>query len=736
MANILGKGVVEITPNMRGMKKDIVNGVDSILNPLNRRFNRIFSRVGKTGAKAVNAQLATITTKNIGKLTEQVARSEDKLTNARQKHEIMLGKLRTAEAALNEKRAKYKLNSSQVLGAETRLAQARLNAQNSLARVSRAETVLSNTKTQLTKANNALAGSYTNADKKATAFNSVFSRMSSAVPGVSKSTSAIGKAFSALGNVGKTLGKTGALAVAGVAVGAVSKATSGLMGAIDGAISRLDTLERFPKIMQNLGVTTSESDRIISSLDKHFTGLPVRLDSASQAYMRVFSLTGQNTKQAEALTKGYYDMMLAGGAGVEAADSAMQQWMQVMSQVKSGGAIDLQSWQIIMNGARGSITQLAQALLGPQATAEDLRDAVNDGRISFDDLNNAIVTMDTDGMAGFVSYSEQAKTATNGIDTQLKNVASRIVKIVAEIANIFGYDNITSMLEAWANKLSEVGKFVQSVRDYSQPLRDWISGHSEEVNTMLTGVVILLGLALAPLAGVVALVGALVAGLAYVTGVVFQWFMELPTTIQGFAETAKAKFSELKESVVAKFREIVDNIRLKFDEMAGAVSAKINVIAGFFRGLPARIRGALGSFSSIGVSIVDGIVSGITGAAERLVNRMKSLARSALNAAKNALIINSPSRVFRDVIGVNIVRGITAGISAEYPTLDSEMGHLSHLADTVFSVPVNYDTDTAGIFTNVSRETPNVVQNLTFTQVSANEVLSIINNRATSALRM
>ena len=74
------------------------------------------------------------------------------------------------------------------------------------------------------------------------------------------------------------------------------------------------------------------------------------------------------------------------------------------------------------------------------------------------------------------------------------------------------------------------------------------------------------------------------------------------------------------------------------------------------------LRGLPGKMVSVGSSIVSGIIRGVTGAAGRLFSSMKSLASKALQSAKNALGINSPSKVFRDIVGRSIPEGIAVGV--------------------------------------------------------------------------
>lgn len=74
------------------------------------------------------------------------------------------------------------------------------------------------------------------------------------------------------------------------------------------------------------------------------------------------------------------------------------------------------------------------------------------------------------------------------------------------------------------------------------------------------------------------------------------------------------------------------------------------------------IKSLPGKMVSIGSSIVQGIIRGVSGAAGKLFSKMKSIASNALKAAKNALGINSPSKVFRDVVGRSIPEGIAVGV--------------------------------------------------------------------------
>ena len=71
-----------------------------------------------------------------------------------------------------------------------------------------------------------------------------------------------------------------------------------------------------------------------------------------------------------------------------------------------------------------------------------------------------------------------------------------------------------------------------------------------------------------------------------------------------------------------------------------------------------------GQMVSIGKNIIQGIVNGVTSGASSLFNAMSNIAHKALNSAKEALGIHSPSRVFANEVGKYIPEGISVGIKA------------------------------------------------------------------------
>lgn len=100
-------------------------------------------------------------------------------------------------------------------------------------------------------------------------------------------------------------------------------------------------------------------------------------------------------------------------------------------------------------------------------------------------------------------------------------------------------------------------------------------------------------------------------------------------------------------------------------KIAGFFSGVGGKIASKFSGVIGKIKGFFSGAAQIGTYVVEGIKSGITGAIGGLVNTAADMAKRALGAAKKALGIHSPSRVFRDEVGRYITQGIGVGMEKE-----------------------------------------------------------------------
>ena len=243
-------------------------------------------------------------------------------------------------------------------------------------------------------------------------------------------------------------------AVMGVFSAATSRAMDMISSSVSGAVSRLDTINNYPRVMQALGYSAEASESSIAKMSDHLTGLPTALNNMTSTVQGIAAVTG-DLDQATAAGLALNDMLLASGSSTALTSAAMEQFRQMLAK----GVPEMQDWKSLTSAMPGQMNQLAQAMLGPTANANDLYKALGGGggeaTISMDQLMAKMVELDTTGSDSFTSFADQAKNATGGVATSMANMQTSITRGVADVIESIGTDTI-------ANATSGIGKSFES----------------------------------------------------------------------------------------------------------------------------------------------------------------------------------------------------------------------------------------------------------------------------------
>lgn len=123
--------------------------------------------------------------------------------------------------------------------------------------------------------------------------------------------------------------------------------------------------------------------------------------------------------------------------------------------------------------------------------------------------------------------------------------------------------------------------------------------------------------------------------------------------------------SNLRTDTATKVNDIRTSVQSAWSSISSATSSAWSGIqssvVGEWNALKSSMQNT--SWYSVGSNICSGIVDGINAGWEWLASTVSNLAGSLLNAAKRALGIHSPSRLFRDEVGENIGLGIAEGVT-------------------------------------------------------------------------
>ena len=251
------------------------------------------------------------------------------------------------------------------------------------------------------------------------------------------------------GSMGKL---TKAVTLGNLAAKGISKGFQIMSENLDGAINRVDTLNNFSNVMQNLGISAKDSQEVINNLSKKLQGLPTSLDSASSSVQRLTSYNG-DIKKSEKIFLAMNNAILAGtnNAGMQA--SAMEQ----LTQAYTKGKPEMQDWKTLLQAMPAQLKQVAIALGYPQT--DQLYNALQSGEVSMDTFMDTMVKLNDTGVKGFASFNDQARSNTNGIATSVQNMKTAFVRgIGAIITQVDGALKPFGGLSGVINKMGKAGE--------------------------------------------------------------------------------------------------------------------------------------------------------------------------------------------------------------------------------------------------------------------------------------
>ena len=229
----------------------------------------------------------------------------------------------------------------------------------------------------------------------------------------------------------------------GVALGnAVTGAFEMFMGSIDRGIARLDTINSFQRVMVSLGEAPEDAAAAIDDMKAALDGLPTATNDMA-AWVQQIRAAGEPLDRATDLGIAMNNALLAGGGSAADVSRAMDAYNTILAR----GVPDLMHWRSLVTTSPAAIDQLAKSLLGAEAGQMDLYDALQDGTISMDEFNDAVIRLNEEGVEGMGSFEEQARAATGGIGTALQNVQNRLANAWAIILDAIGAERISGLID-------------------------------------------------------------------------------------------------------------------------------------------------------------------------------------------------------------------------------------------------------------------------------------------------
>ena len=379
------------------------------------------------------------------------------------------------------------------------------------------------------------------------------------------------------------IGKSGERAGLGIgkmvtALGLVKVASAALdtvKSSMDSAISRFDTMQKFPKVMDALGFSSEDSSKSIKKLSDGIDGLPTKLDDVVASTQQLTSITGDLDKSTNTVL-ALNNAFLASGASTEDANRGMQQYTQMLSS----GTVDLESWKTLQETMPLALQKTAEAMgfVGKSAQ-RDLYAALQNGTVTFDQFQDKLIELGT----GTGTLAGLAKENSLGIATSFNNLKNAVAKNIANIItkvdeitkkmtgktiaqNIDGLKVvINNVFKSIIDNMDNVIPYIEKVTSAFKAVFDFISNNKELVISAIAGITGAIT-AMSVINKTVSVIQAIGAAIAFITspvgivivaiGLLVSAFVYLWTT----SETFRTKVIEIWTSISAFMMPIIQSI--------------------------------------------------------------------------------------------------------------------------------------------------------------------------------
>lgn len=264
---------------------------------------------------------------------------------------------------------------------------------------------------------------------------------------------------SKMNGLNKTMGSVTKGFVAGTLITkGLSTAFNMVASSTGSAVKRLDTMNNFPKVMSNLGISAKESEEAIKTMSDKLTGLPTSIDSAAASVQRFTSKNGDIKKSTD-MFLAMNNAILAGGAPADQQATAIEQ----LSQAYSKGKPDMMEWKSLQAVMPAQLKQVATQMGYAGGNADKLGEDLRSGKVSMDSFMSAIMDLNKNGGKGFKSFEEQARNSTGGIQTAIQNMKTAITRGLANAFAALDKALKNAGMGGISDVIANIGKGFESV---------------------------------------------------------------------------------------------------------------------------------------------------------------------------------------------------------------------------------------------------------------------------------
>ena len=235
---------------------------------------------------------------------------------------------------------------------------------------------------------------------------------------------------------------------------AVSELGSALAGFTGDAISAADSLAKFESTMDFAGFDSKTIQETEAAMQDYAARTVYDLETVSNT---VAQLGANGVDNFEALTEAAGNLNAVAGGNADTFRSVAQ----VLTQTAGAGKLTTENWNQLTDAIPGASGVLQQAMLDAGAYTGNFREAMEDGEISAEEFNAAIMEL------GNSDAAKQAATSVSTVEGAVGNLEATITDMITSFMADGGTEMITS--------------FINSLTAGFQKLGDWVSANKDQI---------------------------------------------------------------------------------------------------------------------------------------------------------------------------------------------------------------------------------------------------------------
>ena len=520
--------------------------------------------------------------------------------------------------------------------------------------------------------------------------------------------------------------------VGNVLADAFSAITSELGNLGGEAADAADSLTKFESTMNFARFDSGEIAEVSSAMQDYASRTVYNLETVANTTAQ---LGANGVANFEQLTEAAGNLNAVAGGNADTFKSVAM----VLTQTAGAGKLTTENWNQLTDAIPGASGVLQQAMLENGAYVGNFREAMENGEISADEFNQAIMQL------GFTDAAVQAAESTATIEGALGNLRANITDfITAALTEGGGMELLTTAIngisqaftdltanidwaafkEAVTGAFQGISQFLGDLWDNTlSPMLDFIMANGGMIMNIIsgiasgfmawqvvTGIINAVSAAQAVLNAVmnanpIMLVVTLIAGLvtafitAYTTSEDFRntvnaVFEAIWNTIKAVVEGIITFFTQTIPEVFSSFVETAKNV---FNNLLNFIKSVVTSIVNFFtQTIPNAfnnfINAARNAFNNV-LNVAKNIVNNIINAFNNLLNSIRNVAGNIASAVQNGLnaaisfITSLPGQAV--AWGADFINGLASGIiSAAQSLLASVRNIASQIASFLhFSRP-------------------------------------------------